>query len=210
MTEDWLGRWQQGRIGWHQADGNPYLQRYWPGSQEGGAVLVPLCGKSVDMLWLAGQGLAVHGVELSDIAIEAFFAENDIGYTVNRNGRLPCYTAKTLPIKIYCGDYFDYRAEPAAALYDRGALATLPAAERPGYVQHTQSLLLPQACRMIITLEYDQEVVQGPPFSVLPEEMQKYWPDLRRVAAHNDIDDSPPKFRQAGLDEFIEAVWSSA
>ena len=123
---------------------------------------------------------------------------------------MDCYVATSLPLHLYCGNYFDYKTDLAGALYDRGALATWPATERPRYIEHTRSLLSPEAYRMIITLEYDQDVVQGPPFSVLPAEMQRYWPDLQRVAAHNDIENSPPKFRQAGLDEFVEAVWSSA
>jgi thiopurine S-methyltransferase len=210
MTEDWLGRWQQGRIGWHQAEGNPYLQRYWPRLEQGSTVLVPLCGKSVDMVWLAEQGLNVRGIELSEIAILDFFAENNLDYVLGQEGSMDCYVATSLPLHLYCGDYFDYKADLAGALYDRGALATWPATERPRYIEHTRSLLSPEAYRMIITLEYDQDVVQGPPFSVLPAEMQQYWPDLQRVATHNDIENSPPKFRQAGLDEFVEAVWSSA
>jgi len=207
LSEDWIARWQQGRIGWHQADGNPYLQRYWPDLGHNGTVLVPLCGKSVDLVWLAAQGLTVTGIELSDIAIIAFFAENEIEYTLDQSGELDCYSAVSVPIRLYCGNYFDYAAEPAMALYDRGALATLPAAERPDYIEHTKSLLLPDAFRMIISLEYDQDMANGPPFSVLSEELLQYWPDLRRADSHNDIDHCPPKFRAAGITEVIEAVW---
>jgi len=210
MAEDWLARWQQGRIGWHQVDGNPYLRRYWPKLPHGSTVLVPLCGKSVDMIWLMAQGLSVTGIELSAIAIAAFFSENDLEYALNRDGKLDCYSAVTAPLSIYCGNYFDYEAGSTDALYDRGALATLPAADRPAYIEHTKSLLRADAYRLIITLEYDQAMVDGPPFSIPAEEIERYWPDLRRVAAHNDIDNSPPKFRQAGLDSVLEAAWSSA
>jgi len=209
MTEDWIARWQQGRIGWHQADGNLYLKRYWPKLVHGSMVLVPLCGKSIDMIWLAAQGLAVTGIELSEIAIKTFFSENNLSYTLNQDGRQACYSAESAPIQIYCGNYFDYEAEPADALYDRGALATLPVTERPAYIEHTKSLLQPDAYRLIITLEYDQVMANGPPFSVLAEEIKQYWPDLQRVAAHNDIENCPPKFRQAGLDAVLEAAWSS-
>ena len=210
MAEDWLARWQQGRIGWHQADGNRYLQHYWPKLPQGSTVLVPLCGKSADMTWLAAQGLAVTGIELSDIACRAFFAENNIEYTLDKAGKLDCYAAVSTPIRIYCGNYFDYEAAPADALYDRGALSTLPEAKRPAYIEHTKSLLRPDAFRLIITLEYEQAMANGPPFSVLAEELQQYWPDLQRVAAHNDIENCPPKFRQAGLDAVVEAAWTSA
>jgi len=209
MAEDWIARWQQGRIGWHEADGNLYLQRYWPKLPHGSTVIVPLCGKSVDMMWLAAQGLAVTGIEFSEIAIKAFFSENSLEYTLGQGGELDVYAAVSAPIRIYCGNYFDYEADPADALYDRGALGTLPASERPGYIEHTKSLLLSDAYRLIITLEYDQAIVNGPPFSVLAEEIEQYWPDLQRAAAHNDVENCPPKFRQAGLDAVLEAAWSS-
>jgi len=207
VAEDWMARWQQGRIGWHEADGNQYLKRYWPNLAHGSTVLVPLCGKSADMIWLAAQGLRVTGVELSDIAIKAFFTENGLEYTLDTSGALNCYAAESLPVQIYCGDYFDFSAPAAAALYDRGALATLPVEDRPRYVAHTKTLLQVDSVRMIICLEYAQERVSGPPFSVLQEELNGYWPDLQRIAAHNDIDNCPPKFRAAGLQTMQEAVW---
>ena len=162
------------------------------------------------MIWLAAQEVAVIGVELSDIAITAFFAENNLEYTLHQDGKMDCYVAASLPIRLYCGNYFDYEAELADALFDRGALSTLSAQDRPPYIEHTKLLLAPDAFRLIITLEYDQEMVCGPPFSVLSEELVQYWPDLRRVGSHNDIDQCPPKFRQAGIREVLEVAWSSA
>lgn len=209
MVEDWIGRWEEGRIGWHQVTGNAYLKQHWPDLSNGSAVLVPLSGKSVDLIWLAAQGLTVVGIELSDIAIKTFFDENELEYTLHRDAKLDCYAAKSAPIRLYCGNYFDYGAEPAAALYDRGALATLSATDRPRYIEQTKSLLRPDAFRMVITLEYDQEMANGPPFSVLPDELLQYWPDLRRADSHNDIENCPPKFRAAGITEILEAVWVS-
>jgi thiopurine S-methyltransferase len=209
VTEDWIERWQQGRIGWHEPGGNGYLQRHWPRLDPGSTVLVPLCGKSVDLVWLASHGLCVIGVELSEIAIMSFFAENELDFSVCRDGRLDCYSATSIPIRIYCGDYFDYEAKPADALFDRGALSAIPARIRPRYVERTKALLAPNAKRMIIALEFDQDKVAGPPFSVLPEELALYWPDLQRIDSHDDLENSPPKFRAAGLPEFREVVWLS-
>ena len=116
----------------------------------------------------------------------------------------------SLPISIYCGDYFDYAGQPADALYDRGALGTLPSSERPRYIKHTKSILEPMAFRMIISLEYDQSSVSGPPYSVPGDELGGYWPDLKRIAWHNDIENCPPKFKVAGIVEMVESVWVSA
>src|SRR5665647_3863458 len=77
MEKDfWLERWEQEQTGFHQNEINPYLRQHWQHLAGNGPVFVPLCGKSLDMLWLRKQGLDVVGVELSPIAVEAFFEEN--------------------------------------------------------------------------------------------------------------------------------------
>ena len=207
--EDWKARWQQGRIGWHESEGNIYLRRHWPKLAPGSTVLVPLCGKSTDLIWLSSQGMDVTGVELSDVAVKTFFAENKLEYTQSRKGKLDCYSAVSLPIRIWCGDYFDYEGKPADSLYDRGSLSAMPRDKRAQYVQHTKTLLSPEATRMIIALEFDQDAVVGPPFSMMPEELERYWPDLQRIDSHDDMENCPPKFRAAGLSQMHEVAWLS-
>lgn len=208
-VEDWQGRWREGRIGWHEPEGSAALKRYWPALSAGRRVLVPLCGKARDLKWLADRGHAVVGVELSTLAVLAFFAEHGLAFTVERAGRLPCYRADDCDIALYAGDYFDFSAAPCDALFDRGALVAMPATERPRYVAHTKRLLRPGAGRLMVTLEYDQERAAGPPFSIAADEVSRYWPDLELVERRNDIDNAPPKFRNAGLEEFYESVWRS-
>ena len=127
MTEQWLQRWQEGKIGWHEARGNASLQKHWTAS--GKRVLVPLCGKSQDLIWLERQGNQVVGVELSEIAVKAFFDENEIAYSLVE-GTLTAYVAKECSITIYCGDFFEFSDGPFEAYYDRGALITMPAEMR--------------------------------------------------------------------------------
>lgn len=208
MLDTWLERWRDGRIGWHETDGNALLKRYWPRLVRGSRVLVPFCGKSIDMLWLASQGLDVTGVELSDIAVKAFFEENDLPCERVTGDGLPYYQAKTAPIRIHCGDYFEFEAEPFHSLYDRGALVAVPAEARPRYLARTASLLEEDAFRLIITLTYDDSRVSGPPYSVEPRELLSFWPDLDCAHSRNDIEESPDKFRAAELDEVIESVWT--
>ena len=209
MSEDWLGRWDRGRTGWHEPAGNQGLQSYWPEFKDPGSVLVPLCGKSPDLLWLAERGHDVVGVELSEIAVEGFFNDQGLEYEREPAGPLIRYSASLHSITIFCGDYFAFQAQPFDALYDRGALVALPAELRPRYVEHTSRLLKPGAVRLVITLEYDQQIVNGPPFSVTGDELSTYWDDLNRVAEKNDIDNCPPKFRKAGLTEISEVFWLS-
>lgn len=206
MANQWIERWEHGRIGWHEAHGNASLKEYWRGT--GKHVLVPFCGKSRDLLWLEAQGNDVTGVELSEIAVKAFFDENELPYTV-RNENLAAYRATELNITIYCGDYFALQAGPFDGHFDRGALIALPRDRRPAYAAHTSSLLSDTAEQLLITLEYDQSIVKGPPFSLTADEVLEYWPNLQRVAARDDIANGPPKFRDAGLTEMIEVIWCS-
>ena len=209
MREEWLDRWATGRTGWHEADGNAGLKSHWPADSKAKRVLVPLCGKSPDLTWLASRGHEVVGVELSEKAIHEFFADHDFAYRVESNGTLDCYSANDVPISIFCGDFFDFDAAQFDALYDRGALVALSEPLRRVYVEHTQKLLSSDALRLIITLEYDQQIVQGPPFSVWPAEILAYWPDLIRAEVTDDLENCPPKFRAAGLTEIQEVVWVS-
>ncbi len=206
MAEPWLERWQEGRIGWHEADGNASLQKYWRAT--GRTVLVPMCGKSVDLLWIATRGNRVVGVELSDIAVESFFAEQDLAFSVSENG-LPRYDAIDADITIFCGDLFDLTSIRCDAHYDRGALIALPAEQRSAYASHVGSLLTDDAEQLVITLEYDEEIASGPPFSVGDEELLEYWPGLDCVGQRDDIANAPPKFLDAGLTEFREKAWRS-
>lgn len=203
MSESWIARWRQGRIGWHEPAGSRSLRRHWPWRER--RVLVPLCGKSVDLLWLEAQGNAVLGVELSEIAARAFFEENDIACRQSEGGRR--FDAVDRRITIHCGDYFAFDEGGFDAHYDRGALVALPPELRERYARHTNSLLAGDARQLVIAIEYDQNVAKGPPFSIPADEIARYWPSLAVVDAYDDIENGPEKFREAGLDRMIETVW---
>jgi thiopurine S-methyltransferase len=204
MNEGWLERWKIGRTGWHEPDGNRNLRENW--TLSGRRVLVPLCGKSHDLLWIEAQGNEVVGVELSDLAVRGFFEDNALEYEMVE-GLLPGYRAIHRNITLYCGDYFEFRAEPFDAHYDRGALIALPADLRARYAQHTRALLTDEAAQFVITIEYDQAVCEGPPFSVGSEEVLAHWPGLRRLLSAEDIENAPPKFLEGGLQSMHEVVW---
>lgn len=204
---DWLARWQQNNIGWHEQGGNANLRKFWPTPSGSRRVLVPLCGKSEDLRWLLDQGHDVTGVEVSELAIETFFREQAIDYIVTETGGLRCYVATEMPLAIYCCDYFDFTETGFDALYDRAALVALPPDTRKGYARHTAARLKPAAALLVLTLTYDQSRVQGPPFSVTPDEVRAYWPGIELVASCNDIQNCSDKFHEAGVEEAIESVW---
>lgn len=207
MHEDWLERWQIGRTGWHEPAGNRNLQQHW--RARGKRVLVPLCGKTPDLLWLEAQGNYVVGVELSELAVHAFFDENDLAFE-RSEGSLTRYQAEDRNVTLYCGDYFEFDAGLFDAHYDRGALVALTPELRQRYAHHTSSLLTADAEQLVITVEYDQSVCDGPPFSLDSSEVQGYWPRLRRVARVDDTENAPPKFLDAGLTLLHEVVWRTA
>jgi thiopurine S-methyltransferase len=207
MANQWTERWERGQIGWHEAGGNASLKKYWQIS--GRHVLVPFCGKSKDLLWLESQGNEVTGVELSELAVRAFFAENRLEFTAE-DGELKMFKAKARRITLFCGDYFALQTGPFDAHYDRGALIALPAERRPAYAQHTSSLLTDSAQQLVIAVQYDQNIASGPPYSVGADEIQEYWPSLRQVVSFDDIANCPPKFRDVGLEAMFEVVWQSA
>ncbi len=206
MHDAWLERWQIGRIGWHEAQGNRNLQQHW--RAKGKRVLVPLCGKTPDLLWLEAQGNEVVGVELSDIAVQAFFDENELGYE-RREGTLDAYRATDRRVTIFCGDYFEFAETGFDAHYDRGALVALSPELRQKYARHTSALLAADAEQLVIAVQYDQQVCDGPPFSISADEMRGYWAHLEVVAKVDDTANAPPKFLEAGLDLMHETVWRS-
>lgn len=209
MVNEWKKRWLEDRIGWHEKHGNASLKAHWASADNKSSVLVPFCGKSKDLLWLASHGHRVVGVEVSEIAVIAFFNENRLIFKEKFYKNIKLFEAQDIAISIYCGDYFNCNLPKADALYDRGSLVTIPPERRSNYIQHTKSLLHNDAYRFIITLEYEDGFVQGPPYSIGAAEMLTYWPDLIQITSYNDIDNSSPKFKKSGLNEVLETVWGS-
>ena len=208
----WLDRWQEGLIGFHQERINDYLTRHFSrtNAQMGGTVLVTLCGKSLDMLWLHEQGFRVVGVELSPLAVEAFFGENKLQPTITSSGKFQRYHADD--ITLLCGDFFDLTAADIgdiAAVYDRASLIALPPEMRPSYADHLSKLLPHGTNVLLITMEYPQEQMQGPPFSVHESEVHDLYDNNFEVACLESIDvlAGNPRFKERGLSEMIERTF---
>ena len=208
----WLERWEQNQIGFHQGEINHCLVRYWPslGLKTGGRVLVPLCGKSRDMFWLLEQGFAVTGVEISSLAVEAFFAENRLTPVISREPR--CVRWKTATLEILCGDFFELERGDIGicqGVYDRAALIALPPAMRARYVNHLSNLLEQQVRGLLLTMDYNQSEMEGPPFSVSDEEVLRLFADTCTVQqlSRTDILHSQPRFLERGLTRLSEQAW---
>lgn len=208
----WLKRWQEGATGFHMTRVTPLLTKYWPGLRlpPGARVLVPLCGKSVDMVWLAAQGYRVLGVELAPIAVTQFFSEQNLQPAEHNSPQGRHYIAGD--IEIICGDIFKTDADTlktCSGVYDRGALVALPPDMRADYVTHVYGGLAPDYRGMLLTLEYDQQAMQGPPFSIPAPEVQSLFAphSNAEVIARMDILDKEPKFAERGLKALNSVAW---
>jgi len=172
----WHQRWQEGRIGFHQGDINPWLRRYWSALDlhADARVLVPLCGKSSDMLWLREQGHEVVGVELSDLACRDFFIEH--GAQVTPVAVPEGHTRERDGIRLWCADFLELGREhwgEVAAVYDRAALIALPPAMRRAYASHLREQLASGVEMLLVTLEFTGS--EGPPFAVPEAEVRKLF-----------------------------------
>ncbi|MEO8490679.1 thiopurine S-methyltransferase [Pseudomonas sp.] len=208
----WQERWARNQIGFHLPDVNPYLQRHWSqlALAEGARVLVPLCGKSLDVMWLASLGHRVMGVELSEQAVEAFFDEQWLTPRISGQGAFKVYQADS--IELWCGDFFALGAEAVAgcsALYDRAALIALPPLMRAQYAEHLTTLLGSGCQGLLITLDYDQAQKAGPPFAVMDDEVKvlfgTHWG--LNVLEEQDILGESWKFVQDGVTRLEERVY---
>jgi thiopurine S-methyltransferase len=204
-AEFWLERWREGRTHFHQTRVTPLLERFWPTLDfaPGSRVLVPLCGKSLDMLWLAQRGLQVLGVELSPLAVEQFFDEQKLTPQVRRSAMGDHYTAGN--IEIICGDMFAVDAatlHDCAGVFDRAALVALPPDMRPPYVRHVYGQLPAHYQGLLVTLDYPQEQMNGPPFCVDDAEVQTLYAghSVAELIYRRDILEMEPKFLKAGVD----------
>ena len=208
----WHDRWQREMIGFHQSETNRYLQKYIDelALAPGDIVFVPLCGKSLDMWWLHEQGFKVIGIELSEIAAKAFFTEAGKQACQIKHGDFVSW--KYADVEILCGDFFDLNAEVPGkvdAVFDRAALIALPSEMRAKYIEQLESLLLPGTRGILITLEYLQEEMTGPPFSVSEKEVIELYArdfQLELIEDHDAIEENS-RFRERGLTVLHEKTY---
>ncbi len=181
----WTKRWQDNDIGFHQPDGHDLLKRLWPTLDvpQDAAVFVPLAGKSLDMRWLDERGHRIVGVELSEIAVDQFFDAAGMTPVETRDG--PFLVKRAGPYVLYCGDIFDLEPRHlpgVAAAYDRAALIALPDHMRPRYAECLAKLSGAGTVVLLISIEYPEGEIEGPPFSVSEEEIRRLFAESFDIA----------------------------
>lgn len=176
-TSFWHQKWERGDIGFHENRENPLLVEHFEklNLAVGSRVFLPLCGKTLDIAWLLACGYRVVGVELSTLAINELFKALGLEPEIVKVGAFVRYS--TEDIDIFAGDIFAMIAEclgPVDAIYDRAALVALPAGTRAKYASHLMELTgaTPQ---LLISYEYNQALMDGPPFSVCEGEIEQLY-----------------------------------
>lgn len=202
----WHQRWRDGAIGFHLGEANPLLVAHFGALQlaPGSRVFVPLCGKTVDISWLLAQGYRVAGAELSRIAIDALFEALGTEPTIEPVGELLRYSAPG--IDIFVGNIFDLSAAALGsvdAVYDRAALVALPELMRDRYSAHLRAIT-GTAPQLLISFEYDQRKMEGPPFSIDVSEVARQYASAYRL---DNIDTVDVPGGLKGVVSAIERVW---
>lgn len=200
MSDEWFKRWEQGRIGFHRTQVHPALTRHWHDLQvsPSSGVLVPLCGKSLDMRWLASQGYPVLGIELAPQAIEQFLADGE--GEISRYHHNSFDISRQGSVELWCGDIFHFHIREAArvgSFYDRAALVALPGAARQRYAFHLAQLLPPGAKGLLVGLMRAPGDTGGPPYTVSHEEVEQLFaPNFRLEHLDDGAEEPGSGFRE--------------
>lgn len=207
---EWQSRWQEGRIGFHLPEYNKQLLKYWSELEvdKSCPVFVPLCGKTLDLVWLRQQGHEVTGSELIEMAVKAFFEEQDVEPDIEQQGELCRWRYSGLGL--IQGDFFAIPASSinASVFYDRAALIALPESMRKQYVVQLLNAAPAIEQGLLITVEYEQSQMTGPPFSVSEQEVRSLYSDLFDVQLLTREDTNvSPKMKSAGLTAMTESVY---
>lgn len=204
----WLSRWKTGQVGFDQDSPNTLLMDNFAllALKPKARVFVPLCGKSVDMLWLRQQGFSVLGVELSVDACQQFFERYQIPFRQRKNDRFITFCGDG--ITLFAGDYFDLTKDdiqPIDAIYDRAALIALPPLMREQYAQKLQDLSEMHTQILLVSISYLQEQMSGPPFSVPEDAVRTLFSHGFSIDTFYDAQITvPPHFEAKGLRELRE------
>ena len=209
---DWLKFWENNETNWHGDKITQELVEYFElfELEPRDKVFVPLCGKSLDMLYIMNQGFSVVGVEISEIGVRQFFSENNLAYKITKVDDFDLYSTENL--EIYCGDFFALTSKHlnnVKSVFDRKSLIALEPEVRQKYVKHLNDIISVGARILLVTLQYPQHQMSGPPFSVDKSEVESLFSmtfESRELRSFNDIENES-KLERAGVDFINNAAY---
>lgn len=189
-TNFWQQKWDKNEIGFHKNEANPILIKHIDNLylEKGSRIFIPLCGKTIDISWLLSNGFKVVGVELVDIAIKQLFEDLKVEYQILEKEDFKHYFSEN--IDIFVGDCFKLTSKMIGkidAIYDRAALVALPEEMRKQYTAHLIDITQ-NAPKLLITFEYEQSEMQGPPFSIPKDEIIEHYKKVYNIKHLETID----------------------
>ncbi|XP_037072003.1 probable thiopurine S-methyltransferase [Pollicipes pollicipes] len=183
--EVWHAQWSEGRIDFHLPAVCPDLERWYrrlvPDEQPR-TVLVPLCGKSVDMVWLYQKGHTVIGIEGIEKAIVDFFTENNIDFSKIAVGSYTLYQTPDGRLRVYHADICRLDPETVGAvdaIWDRASYVAVRREDRPRYAAFLRAVMAPGCRYLLSSVEYEPNPFSGTPQSVTPADFR---PEFEPVA----------------------------
>ncbi len=209
---DWLKFWENNETNWHGDKITQELVEYFElfELEPRDKVFVPLCGKSLDMLYIMNQGFSVVGVEISEIGVRQFFSENNLAYKITKVDDFDLYSTENL--EIYCGDFFALTSKHlnnVKSVFDRKSLIALEPEVRQKYVKHLNDIISLGARILLVTLQYPQYQMSGPPFSVDKSEVESLFSmafESQELRSFNDIENES-KLTRAGVNYINNAAY---
>jgi len=209
---DWLKFWENNETNWHGDNVTQELIEYFElfELEPRDKVFVPLCGKSLDMLYIMNQGFSVVGVEISEIGVRQFFSENNLTYKITKVDDFDLYSSENL--EIYCGDFFSLTSKHlnnVKAVLDSKSLIALEPDLRQKYAKHLNDIISLGVRILLVTLNYPQHQMSGPPFSVDESEVESLFSmafESRKLKSFNDIENGS-KLVRAGVDFINNAAY---
>ncbi|MDP7499270.1 MAG: thiopurine S-methyltransferase [SAR324 cluster bacterium] len=208
--EEWEARWNEDRIGFHISRPNPFLLRYWEHLEEvhPSRCFLPLCGKSVDLVWISERVGTVVGVELVEKAVQDFFREQQIVPEIRETP--PFQTFSHGGLKILLGDFFDLASgteEPFQAVFDRASLVAIPEHLRIDYAQCLMKQMVKGGRLLLICVDYDTSKMKGPPYSVTQTEVERLFSSSGKLELLESRDNLEDRLRERGLEWLTESVY---
>ncbi|MDP2342160.1 MAG: methyltransferase domain-containing protein [Deltaproteobacteria bacterium] len=208
-TGFWADRWHTGQIAFHQGVPNPLLVEHHARIAGDRRVYLPLCGKAVDLVWLRDQGHEVTGCELVPLAIQQLFKEQTLLPTTTTRGSFRLHLTPRLAVLE--GDALQVDVDVLGlvdAVYDRAALVAVDPADRAAYVDSLMRVLKPGGHVLLITFDYDQKKIAGPPWAVGVDEVTRLFGAACTIEQLGSRRETPaPKLAAAGVDDVVEAVF---
>ncbi|XP_037086045.1 probable thiopurine S-methyltransferase [Pollicipes pollicipes] len=214
--EGWADKWSADIIPFHRADVNPHLMKWChklAHDDQPSKFLVPLCGKSVDMMWLYKKGHTVFGIEGVEKAIVQFFTENDLKYTKSPTGAGQLFQTADGRLQLHQADICEMDPAligPVDAIWDRGSYVAIYCEDRPKYAKFMKGVMSRKCHYLLWAVEYDSSLFSGPPRNLSKDDIEKDCGSFAKIeclTCDEHTVETFPKMANWNLKEMKEVVY---